>query len=299
MKTLRNVVAIFCVLVLSAGTLSAGGDGPNVRSAAMGRTGVAAARGLDAVGINPANLAIDDGNTVGFGLVPFGGKIGSDFLTYGLYNKFFTGVESDTGRVGRYLTTSDKQEILDAFPGGIGEIGAGVDIRPFSLAIRMGNLGTVAFTMTEHVGGLVRIPKEYAQFILNGNTPGSVYDFSGTAGSAEWTREYAVSYGREVPTFWLFDAAYAGVAVKLVHGYAHMDVQRFNSVLTTGTNGVLDAQMDVLARFSRVDMMKDGGDFTPFPAPAGSGMAFDLGFTGVLFNFVTAGVSVTDIGSLR
>ena len=46
------------------------GEQTNIRGLGMARTSVAASRGLDAVGINPANLALPDDGTVTISLVP-------------------------------------------------------------------------------------------------------------------------------------------------------------------------------------------------------------------------------------
>ncbi|HTO94863.1 MAG TPA: hypothetical protein VMM80_10805, partial [Bacteroidota bacterium] len=91
------------ILLLCAAAAARAGDGTNIRGLGMARATTASSRGLDAVGINPANLALPDDAGVEFSLVPVGVGLGSDFLTYGLYNKFFTGVETPTGRVARNL----------------------------------------------------------------------------------------------------------------------------------------------------------------------------------------------------
>ena len=130
----------------------------------MARTSVAASRGLDAIGINPANLAYEDDATVTLSLFPVGVGVGSNFLTYGMYNKFFTGVDSPTGRVAKNLSEGDKQELLNAFPGGIGTLGADAEIRPIGLAIRFGKFATFALTTTERVAATGAIPSSYAKF---------------------------------------------------------------------------------------------------------------------------------------
>jgi hypothetical protein len=178
----------------------------------------------------------------------------------------------------------------------------------------MGSWGTFALTLTERVAGRAAIPDAYARFLFYGNTPGSDYDFSGTSASAEWTREYALTYARTIPDLWLFSDVKAGVAVKVIHGFAHLDVQRFGTRLVTGTDGILHGNVDVLVRKANSDMLEDdkesdsesgresgrhSKEFDPFSAPAGTGMGFDLGMTGNLGDAITIGVSVTDIGSVR
>jgi hypothetical protein len=287
--------------VLSFGVIGAmvpsgtfAGDQTNIRGLGMARTSVAAARGLDAIGINPANLALPDDGTVTLSLMPVGVSVGSDFMTYGLYNKFFTGVPSPTGRVAKNLSESDKQELLDAFPGGIGRIGADAEARPLGLAIRFGRSTTFAITTTERLSATASIPASYAKFLLEGMTPGSAYDFGGAKGSVAWTRQYALTAGFNLPAVTFLRNWSGGVSVKLVHGFGYAAVTRDNTWLSTGSNGVLDANIDIAGVSSHADM-----EHSPFPAPAGSGIGVDIGFSAEVNDFLIAAVSVTDIGSLR
>jgi hypothetical protein len=272
---------------------AAAGDMTNIRSLGMAQASTAASRGLDAVGVNPANLALDDDATVTLSLMPVGVAVGSDFLTYGLYNKFFTGVESPTGRASRNLSEGDKQELLSAFPGGSGRIGGDAEIRPVGLALRFGRFGTFALTATDRIAATAVIPASYAKFLLDGVTPGSAYDFGGARGGALWTREYALSVGFALPDVPWFDGWSGGISLKLVHGYAYASITRDNTWLTAGGDGVLDANIDLSGVTSHADFTN-----SPLPAPAGSGIGVDIGLSAAVNDFLIAAVSVTDIGSL-
>ena len=292
---------VLLALVISNSVATAGGERINVRGVGMGGTCVATARGLDAVGINPANLALPDDGTVTFSIAPLGVHVGSNFLSYGLYTDYFTGMATDSGRVGRYLTDADKQQILGSFPGGVGRIFGDVDARVVSLSVKLGELGIVALTATEHVAARANIPSQYVEFLFYGNIPGSVYDFGQTKATAIWSREYALSFGTRLPDVGFLKSLSGGIAVKLVHGFAYFEVERFNNRLVTSADGILDGTIDVLTRSSRIDMLKDSheGGFTPFPAPAGSGIGFDIGVSGEVNDYLRVGASVTDIGSLN
>jgi hypothetical protein len=287
-------ILLFVLMIFCAPAAVRAGDQTNVRGLGMAKTSVASSRGLDAVGINPANLALPDDGTVTISLVPIGVGVGSDFMTYGLYNKFFTGVESPTGRVARDLSEADKQELLNAFPGGIGRVGADAEVRPVGLALRFDGFATFALTATERVSASATIPSSYAKFLLEGMTPGSTYDFSGASGSAVWMREYALSAGFALPDVPVFKSWSAGLSIKLVHGFAYAAITRDNTWLSAGTDGVLDANVDIAGVSSQSDIQH-----SPFPAPAGSGIGVDLGLSAELNEFLIAGISVTDIGSLR
>ncbi len=294
MRTGIRCFAAGVLAVLSAAPGAVAGDQTNVRGLGMARSSVAASRGLDAVGINPANLALDDDATVTLSLLPLGIGVGSDFLTYGLYNRFFTGVDSPTGRVARDLSESDKQQLLDAFPGGTGRIDASGEVRPIGLAIRFGHFATFALTATERIAGTAVIPASYARFLLEGVTPGSSYDFSGARGAAAWTREYALSAGFGLPDVPWWRSWSGGISLKLVHGFAYASVTRDDTWLAAGTGGALDANIDIAGRSAHADFRN-----SPLPAPAGSGIGVDAGLSGTLNDFLIAGISVTDIGSLR
>jgi len=301
MKKHSLAVLLPLALVISHSAALAGGERTNIRGIGMGSTYVAVSRGLDAVGINPANLALPDDGTVTLSIAPLGVHVGSNFLTYGLYTDYFTGLATDSGRVGRTLTDADKQLILGSFPGGLGRISGDIDARLAGLSVKLGELGIVALTVTEHVAARANVPSQYVEFLFYGNTPGSVYDFGQTKATAVWSREYAISFGTRLPDVAFLKSLSGGIGVKLVHGFAYFEVARFNNRLVTSADGMLDGTIDVLTRSSRSDMLKDlnEGGFTPFPAPAGSGIGFDIGVSGEVNEYLRVGASVTDIGSMN
>jgi len=301
----REKFLILCSLVVMGpafgGLLRAGDDRTNIRGVGMGRTTVAVSRGLDAVGINPANLGFSDKATVTLGIVPAAIHFGSDFFTYKLYQDYFTGVKTDSGTFARSLTDADKQQILNSFPGSVGHITGDAVSRPLGLSIRFGSAVTIALTFTEHVTGSAELPNEYLQFLFYGNTPGSSYDFDGSRGSMAWTREFAVSAGFELPDFGILESLYGGAAVKVVHGFAYYELSRFNTKLSTSPYGVLDGHVNMLGRSASIDAFggSRGSSFSIFPAPAGTGIGVDLGLTGEVRDGMLLAISVTDIGSMR
>jgi hypothetical protein len=290
---------MLCVVVIGGSVLLTAGERTDIQGMGMARTFTASTHGLDAAGINPANLLGGRDCWFSLSLTGLGVHVGSDFLTYDLYNKYFTGVNTDSGRVARYLDNADKQDILSAFPGGMGKVSADFEVRPVGLLINFA-FGSVAFTMTEHVATSMVLPHEYAEFLLYGNTPGSVYDFSQTHVTGSWTRDYGVSFATHLPDIALVKDVTAGVGVKLVHGYAYGELDRFNTSLITSTTGVLTGRLGLHVRTARIDALTDSytGSFDPFPAPAGSGVGFDLGMAGSLTEYLRVGISVTDIGSM-
>ena len=169
MKARINAVTLAVAMAVWAGSAVAGGERTNIQGMGMARTFVASSRGLDAVGINPANLASPDEGMITIGLMPLGLQVGSDFMNYGLYKDYFTGEQTSDGRVGRLLTNADKQTILASFPDGVGRASAHVEVRPIGLTLQLPDYGTIALTVTEYVSMNVMIPQDYARFILYGN----------------------------------------------------------------------------------------------------------------------------------
>jgi hypothetical protein len=301
MKTRIGIATLGMVLGITAGTAVAGGERTNIQGMGMARTFVASSRGLDAVGINPANLAAPDRGTVTIGLMPLGFHVGSDFLNYGLYKEYFTGEESGSDRVGRLLTDQDKRAILASFPDGTGRASAQLEIRPIALSVYLGDLGTVALSVTEYVNVNAMVPHDYAAFLLYGNPPGSTYDFSSTAAYATWLREYAVSYGRMLPCPAFLNSLSAGLAVKIVHGFGYFEIDKFNTKFVTGADGVLNGVIDMHSRMAGIDPIRGvaNASYQPFPAPAGTGWGIDLGVASDITEYLRAGMSITDIGSVE
>ena len=291
---------LFLAAAVCGATLVSAGERTDIQGMGMARTFTASTHGLDAVGINPANLLGGQDCLLSFGLTRFGVHVGSDFLTYDLYEKYFTGVNTDSGRVGRYLDNADKQDILKTFPEGVGTLSADAEIRPIGVLINLKS-AAIALTVTEHAASSVTIPHQYAEFLFYGNTPGSFYDLSQTHLSGSWTRDYGISFATLLPDVEFVSNVNAGIGVKLVHGYAYTELDRFNTSLATSTSGVLTGTLDLHARTSRIDALTDSytGSFDPFPAPAGTGFGFDLGVAGNLTDYLRVGIAMTDIGSIH
>jgi hypothetical protein len=275
------------------------GERSNIRGMGMARTFVASSYGLDAVGINPANLAVTDNSTVTFSILPFGWHVGSDFLDYDLYTKYFTGVQTDSGRVAVYLTEDDKKVIMSSFSEPIARTTVEGEARILGVTYRVEGLGAAAFTVTDQVGAFADVPRDYVEFILNGNPVGSSYKFSGTRVQASWTREYALSFGGNLRVKFLKSLS-VGAAVKIVHGYGYYEIQRFNTSLTTDEHATLTGTVDFLSRRAGEDpsAARFIRTYKLFPEIAGRGLGFDLGAGGELNPFLSFGVSVTDIGSI-
>ena len=299
MSNLSRTFLLVLALSLCYSRAESGGGQSNIRGMGMARTAVASSRGLDAVGVNPANLGLQGNDRVMLSVLPFGVHAGSDFLNYSLYQTYFTGSEGRDGRTARYLTEKDKQDILGAFTDEFGRISADAEARLIGLSICSEGLGGLAFTVKERAAFYAATPRDYVSFLFYGNPPGSTYDFRDASAQAVWVREYALSLGFPVSDDTPFGPLSAGLAFKVVHGRQFFEVERFNTTLATAENGTLHGSVDYLARSAGTDL--DGDNVAQellFPSPAGSGVGIDLGVSSMPTPYLTVGISVTDIGSM-
>lgn len=310
-RSFRSAAAVTGMLLATMALttfLHAGGDKYSPRITSMGRAFTASSRGLDAVGMNPANLALNDRDaTVTINVVPLGLSIGSDMLNLEIYNKFFTGedqlnpVTGKVERVGKELSSQDKEEILGLFPGGIARTQFGTELSPVGLSIQAGDFG-FAFVPSLQVVVNQDLPKGYMEFLLNGFAPeGSTYDLSGTAVNASAVAEVNFSAAYMLPFSTPdIDEVTIGVGAKYLLGLGYIITDRYTSSISntplviTQTPGqsltTLNANFDFL-QFTAIPDQSS-------PEPVGTGMGFDVGISAFLFNSVRFGASVTDIGSI-
>ena len=86
-----------------------------------------------------------------------------------------------------------------------------------------------------------------------------------------------------------------------MHGYGYFDVDRMNTQFATGTDGILHGIMDMHGRMA--GSIRSAASQTPGTSrsrlrPA-RGLGFDLGVGADINDYIRAGMSVTDIGSVE
>lgn len=299
-KSLRYSV-LFLVLLLAASTSQSQTLGTSARLTGMGNSSAALVRGLDALHVNPAQLVPDDGVTVSFALLPFGAQAGADFMDYATYEKYFTGTANERGKIEpTYLTVMDKRAILNTFAGDIGHFTH--DIR-YSLASLMVSAGPIAagFSITERTGSNIALPRSFAEFMFFGNEAGRTYDFSETAVSSSWTRDYALTVATKLPLRRM--ALLLGASVKLVHGYGYFGLDRFESGFTTdAATYEVRGTADMAARYAGSEewlLANNDFHYTLFPNPVGSGFGFDVGANLQVNRAFAIGLSFVDLGAVH
>ncbi|MGE5316160.1 MAG: DUF5723 family protein [Acidobacteriota bacterium] len=306
MKRLITAAVLLLAAVTSAFAQS---DGYSARTIGMARTFSASSRGLDALGLNPANLAIADSSTsVSFTLVPpIGLNVSSDFFTLDLYNTYFTGVDSLDGngrptgtKIGRKLTEADKKDILGRMKDGLSHTTMNVNAMLFGAAVNIGSVG-IGVSVSDHMGLSLEIPDSYVKFAFYGiDTVGSEYDFGKTSVRSLWYREYNVSAGVMLPfeTKAVKDIS-VGVGVKMLQGFNYISTVRNNSLIRStplSSDMSITMQSDLEVVHAGIPLDSTAGD--NIMKPGGKGFGFDIGASAEVLGGVRLGASVLNIGSI-
>lgn len=293
-------------LALAVDTSDAG-DRWNVRGMGMARTLVATARGVDAIGINPANLARSDRGSFTLNLFPVGLSMSSDLISYDIYNEYFTGVPDGSGsRQPKYLSNEDKQKILDAFPGNESTTRFDLESMLIGFGLRSTTFGGIGFGVIERVGARMILPEDYVRMLLSGlDSTGSKYVFDRTNFSAWWWREYNFSFGTLLPRlFKVPQEFYVGVGVKLLQGYGSFETEHYRASIANERVDVnqyrANLAFDYLTKRAGIDLLDENkdADISLSPDPAGSGVGFDFGLAAD-FGFLNLHASITDVGSIK
>ncbi len=290
------------------------GDRSNVRGLSMARTYVVDSRSVDALGINPANLSLDDRLPFTLALPSVGVRLSSELINYDAYNNYFTGIpdpQNPGKRIQKVLTDQDKNDLLGLLPDN-GQTRADAEVTAIGMSIQLGKVGSLGFAITDHIGTELDIPKEYFKVFLFGfDASGSNYNFNGTSATAWWWREMNFSYANKLPfNLPILENTYFGVGYKIIRGYGVMVTDHYKgSIANTVVGGnqyELQAAFDFLTKRSGSPIFAaDSGNKGPafhgmsaFPDPAGKGTGFDFGLNGQIGEKIRVGISVTDIGSI-
>lgn len=320
MKTLAHnstffhtYVILLVIEAICSVQLFAGGDTYSPRLIAMGRTFTVLSRGIDAVGTNPANLALNDRDAaVTFNLLSTGVAVGSDFINYKIYKEYFTGVPDPNNpdkRLPKQLTEQDKNKILDLFPQGLARTQASIGIQLFGFSMQAGNIG-FAVVPSGKAAVNVDLAEGYLKFPLNGNinedfTQPYNYNFNGTAFNASVTGEANFSVGYMLPVqLPNINEIAVGIGVKYLQGFGYFGTEHYNASIdvegntytntTTGETQFVAEQLN-----TNFDFLQYLAIDTAQGRPVGSGVGFDIGVSALVMNSFRVGLSVTDIGSIK
>ena len=284
-----HILGIVSLLAQSV-TLNAG-DRWNVRAVGMGRTSVALSRGTEAIGINPANLALPALGTFSLSLLPIGVRARTELLSYDIYQEYFTGIpgtDNNGKRDPKVLTELDKQNILASIPDGLAATKVDIEAMYLGATITTGKLGGFGVAVLDHATGSLNVARDFTRFFLYGlDSAGSQYNFDGTSASAAWWREINISSAFQIAfnSEWVHELS-IGLGVKLLQGFGIFETEHYSSSIANqrvGTNQyLLNAQFEYLTRRAGADYFNPDKhvDMSMFPEPAGKGVGFDLGGLG-------------------
>jgi hypothetical protein len=284
------------------------GDRSNIRGMGMARTINAASRATDAIGINPANLAIPDVGRFTLSLTPLGAMARTELCTYGDYMNYFTGMPGPNGkRIARPMSNEEMNGLLSEMPD-LPRTKAGFELMWFGISFQHPVVGGIGFAIIERVGTMNTTSKDFFRFAANGlDSLGSEYKFGETNLYSWWYREYNISYGRQLPFKPNFvNDLYAGISLKILRGYGVFMTDRQNSSFGNVPIGfeqyALNGNFDFLTRRAGIDLFAEDdssrGSFKLFPEPVGKGIGIDFGFSSEVISGLRVALSVTDLGSM-
>lgn len=319
MKTIF-ITIIVILFTINISAQSAGSIGmTDARSAALGNTYTASSTGLGGLGTNPAaifNRKDASRKWEIISVLPFphiGMKIGTNFLSIDEFNYFFgeSSVDADGKTVGRYLTSGDKARLTNLFSDG-GTFLTDFQTTLFAISFKPNDkIGAFTFAINDVFGSNVTVPKGLVDLLMNGNTPGDVFDFNDTKLQSWWLRKYSVSWAHKVNILpKIFQEFNYGLSLNLVSGFFYVGIDKMNSSFTTGAQNALTIKNDFLAHSSISPDFGVTYDFDStsvktedspglFPTPSGSGFGIDFGFLGKINEVWSVGFSLTDLGSVK
>lgn len=309
---MKKLSLLFLVLILNIDSIAQYGSIGTVdaRSLGMGKTYTSNSRGVNSLGINPANLIYSNEGAVDFSLLLPAPSLsirgGTDFLSFEDLNFFFGGVNGS----GRVLNEDDKQRLNSLFQNG-GLVFVNISANLISGSINAGtNIGSFGISVTDFAGGQAQIPQALVDLALNGNPNEKVFNLNDALLQSWWLRAYSISYARDMSGLFseIFQKFGAGVSLKYYQGFFDIQTERVNTELVTGDKNIITGSADFLAysAFSRsfgvqykFESEVPSGNIGLFPTPAGNGFAFDFGLSASLKNNWIIGMSITDIGAMN
>ncbi len=289
----------------------------NAKNLAMAATNAVSARGVFAIGVNPANLVIKQNHKWEFStLLPLPtltATIGNDFFSLNDYKYFFTGVTNDNGqKEGRHLTVNDKERLLKLFDQGtLVNTSVGTTILAFSMYPNK-KIGALGFSVNDWTSVNLNFPKEILELLLYGNQKGKTFSLNDLDFKGWYLRNYSLSYSRDLSE--LFPDAFkffaVGITLKMVHGLFYSGVDYINTSIETKDNYDISIQGNsrILTAASpsfgikydfedeNIEKQQNIGFFNK---PAGTGYGVDLGIYAGINKAWSFAIALTDLGTIK
>jgi len=214
------------------------------RSVAMGGAYTQIGRGVESVFWNPANLGFSKGSEKSLMLFSVGVNAYNNSLNLKQYNQYN----------GKFLTSEDKQTILDLIPSKGFNLSMDADVLAFGIS-----WGNFAFTVSGSGTSDLLFPKDPIHVLFFGNEINDTILLSDSHGEAFASVDIGFSYGKSV---WKKDKKeiLCGINARYMHGLVYQKVKQAQGeifALETGVNG--------------------DGDFAVQSAEGGKGCGLDFG----------------------
>jgi hypothetical protein len=307
MKTIR-IISIL-VLVIALVQEASADDRISLRALGMGRAAVASSRGTDAIGVNPANIAIPDIGHFNLSLINTNFRLSTELFTYDIYQKYFTGVDTGgTKRAPYILTPQDKNDIRSQLPDNPATR-ITVESMIAGVSFQSATMGGIGFAAIAHAGVNMGFSRDYFDLLyLEGLPSNAKYTFDGTSFESWLYLEYNLSYSRKLPVIIPFlKDLYVGGGIKFLRGYGifqttknSSSIENTNALSDTGKNSII-GKFDFLAQRAGIDAFNNDAPnhtLSGLPDPVGHGTGFDIGVSTEFLNGIRLGISVTDIGKI-
>ena len=236
-----TAVLLAAALLALAGAAAAQGS---VRALAMGGAGTAAARGIEAVAWNPANLALARPAGFQVGLFSAAADFSNNSFSLKRYNEY----------TGATLSNTDKEILLGDIPDGGFSLNATASASALGVAS-----GPFAISFQGRAGGSGTLDKDFFDLVLMGNEIDQDFRFDDTDGEAYAVGSVTLSAARPVLTSRTYRLS-AGVNLRYLRG-----IYDFSDVTATG---------GLVTSLSGAEGSAEAGYRT---ATGGAGYAVDLG----------------------
>lgn len=313
MKIFTFFLIVFINSILFSQTTGSYGFS-DVTSTSLGKTYTSRATGVYAIGVNPANLAVNITNDINFTtLLPFPSLMMTIHTPIDIenYNYFFGGIQDATGKtIGRPLTFNDKENLKSLL--GQNKFLMNFNLTYFSINYNSTpQVGSFAFAIVDKNGSDFKFAESLLDLVLVGNEIGKNYSLSDVVVKNSFYREYSFSYARKITDkkLWEFESIFGGVTFKYISGYNYISTSKNNSFIHFGDKNTIYGKWDYEVNLALPpDFFKNYGkdsiasipspQISPFPTQCGSGFGFDIGFTAKLMKIITVSLALTDIGSI-
>ncbi len=200
-------LSVFVMLLFFIGTVQAQTNS-TARSMGLARAYTAIARGVAAPIWNPANLAMPDRPPVSIQLVGAGFHVGNVTFSKSMYDRYN----------GKYLTSSDVNEILAKVPDDGFKLYVDTDVQAIGVTI-----GSFALTVTGMANSNLSLSKDYLRILLEGIYAGRTYNIGNNYGGAFGYSSVTASYAFPIAVP-VVEKLYVGANVSYLRGLGYAEV---------------------------------------------------------------------------